>query len=374
MNAPIWTRAVGSVPSNISPSFHLVVATRYPPRKRLPLIHLIKSAFMQIKIFDTAAIPSIEDSDRVTEFAAPDSPEARRESYLARMAVDPQGGLRDVLVANSLTVRRVNELGSMCPNFSEVTGVIARAAKLSCTTCTELQFPPLLLVGPPGVGKTHFARKLAAALETPMVEQTMTNIDDQVLSGHSLSWRGARVGSVARTLIEGATASPLYVIDEIDKAQSVGHGDLLDPFHSLLEPENSAAFVDTFLETPIRADKILWVATANNLDIKPSILDRFLILQIDVPDDAERRAIISDIYEAMIRKYDSAFDPEMTVDAIDALADDSPRRMKMILNLAFGFAIDAQRRSLSSQDISAARRLAAAMSARQRIGFHTSLS
>ncbi len=87
--------------------------------------------------------------------------------------------------------------------------------------------------------------------------------------------KSARLDPVARTLIEGPSASPILVVDEIDTPQVVGHADLLDAFHNLLVPANAREFVDTYIEHSIRADRILGIATANAIDhLKPSLLDR----------------------------------------------------------------------------------------------------
>jgi ATP-dependent Lon protease len=118
--------------------------------------------------------------------------------------------------------------------------------------------------------------------------------DPGVLIGHSLSWRGCRAGLLARTLIEYTSASPLVFVDEIDKALWNDHGDPLDMFHTLPEPENARAFVDAYIaEAPVRADMAFWIATANDVSgLKPSLLDRFLVLTIEPPDGAGRNAIL----------------------------------------------------------------------------------
>lgn len=328
---------------------------------------------MQIRIFEQANLPSNEEDRFVAiddSFMPVDSPEIRRERYLRKMANDERRGLRNLLVANSLTVRRLNELRSTCTNFSEVIGLASRAATLSWKSRTEFRMPPLLLVGPPGVGKSYFTRRLAGALDTTVVEQSMTGADDTLFTGHSISWRGARAGIVARTLIEGDTASPVILIDEIDKPQSVGHADLLDGFHALLEPENARAFIDSYLEIPIRADKIIWVATANDVsNLKPSLRDRFIIVSVAPPTRDEQQAIIASVYEILSRKYGPIIDATMASEAIDALSDDPPRRMKLIIELALGFAVADRRTALTVQDIRAARSIAASETAKRRVGF-----
>lgn len=327
----------------------------------------------EIRIFEPAAIvATLERSLTANDehYGIADGVEAKRDRYLAQMAADDRRGLRDVLVANSGTIKRLQHLYTLCPNFSEAIGIVLRAALVSKSMRTELEMPPLLLLGPPGIGKSHFARKLSEALQTCFVEHSMASADDTLLTGHSLSWRAARLGIVARTLIEGQTASPLIFIDEIEKG-GVHHAEIHDPLHALLEPESSRAFVDAFLEAPIRADKILWLA-ASNLEIdhlRRSLLDRFLILHINAPSQEQRRTIVRTLYEKALASRFRHLDGELALDVVDALAQATPRRMRMIIELAIGFAVADRRRSLAVSDIVAARRLAESPFETRGIGF-----
>jgi hypothetical protein len=194
------------------------------------------------------------------------------------MSENPRGPGRLAPIGTPETIRAVEALSAAAPNFSEVSGVVLRAIALSMQTDTPLSIPPLLFLGPPGIGKTFFSRSLAQALAVPYAELSMALSDDPgELVGHSLSWRGARPGLVARTLIEGWSVAPVLLVDEVEKTQWSNYGNPLDPFHSLLEPESARAFRDAYLDIPLRADRILWFFTANEIDtLRSSLIDRQL--------------------------------------------------------------------------------------------------
>ena len=173
-----------------------------------------------IQVFDPAAFQAILDRANVDAehrlFGS--SYEDDRLRFLHRCATDDRGGERDVLTVDAAIMVGLQELAVIAPNFADPIGVVIRAATLSFLTGSPLTLPPILLLGPPGVGKSFFARRLAEALGVPLVEYPMNCADDPgVLVGHSLSWRGARAGLLARALIE-KHGSPLVFVDEIDKA------------------------------------------------------------------------------------------------------------------------------------------------------------
>ncbi|MFO1114419.1 MAG: AAA family ATPase [Beijerinckiaceae bacterium] len=326
-----------------------------------------------IKIFDVEKIQTIVDLagfDPQISFGEP-SPEERRLRYLSAMASDPRRGERDLLVADAAIMTELHRLEALAPNLSDVIGVIIRAATLSFLTGSPLSIPPILLLGPPGVGKSHFARRLAAALGVPFIEHAMNLSDDPgVLVGHSASWRAARAGLLADTLIEGSSASPIVFIDEIDKPLWRDHGDPLDIFHTLLEPENALSFVDAYIEAPLRADAVFYFAAANDVTcLGAPLRDRFLIINVDRPDATARNAIAQAQYAQALAASNAPLEPELSQAAVAALGEASPRQARLILGLAVASAVSAQQCRVTAADVTAAAALVSGGKKKDRMGF-----
>ena len=144
------------------------------------------------------------------------------------------------------------------PNFHPVLDDVRRQLALCEESADALEITPLLLLGPPGVGKTHFARELAQLLGTGMGFLSMSSLTaGWVLSGASSQWKGARPGKVFETLVDGQYANPVMVVDEIDKAGGEHAYDPLGALYSLLEHDTAGSFTDEFAEVPIDADELL---------------------------------------------------------------------------------------------------------------------
>jgi ATP-dependent Lon protease len=228
------------------------------------------------------------------------------------------------------------------PNFREVLDDIRRQLALCHDSRDALEITPMLLLGPPGVGKTHFAREVAQLLGTGMGFISMSSMTaGWVLSGASSQWKGARPGKVFETLVDGQYANPVMVVDEIDKARGEHAYDPLGALYSLLEHDTAQQFVDEFAEVPVDASQLIWVATANDERAIPEpILNRVNVYQVQAPDRDAARVIARRLYASIRTKHDWGlrFDPEPGDDVLDRLAELAPREMRRAWMTAFGNA------------------------------------
>ena len=228
------------------------------------------------------------------------------------------------------------------PNFHEVLDDLRRQLALCEDSGDPLEITPMLLLGPPGVGKTHFARTVAQLLGTGMGFMSMSSLTaGWVLSGASSQWKGARPGKVFETLVDGDYANPVMVVDEIDKARGEHAYDPLGALYSLLEHDTAEAFLDEFAEVPIDASQVIWVATANDArSIPDPILNRMNVFEVQMPDREAARRIAQRLYASLREAHDwgRRFEPDASTEVLDALSELAPREMRRAWMTAFGNA------------------------------------
>ena len=228
------------------------------------------------------------------------------------------------------------------PNFPEVRDDVKRHVALSQDSRDGLEVTPLLLLGVPGIGKTHFARKLADLLGTGMSLVPMSSMTaGWLLSGSSSQWKGAKPGKVFEALVDGQYANPVIVVDEIDKASGDAQYDPLGALYSLLEHDTAQNFTDEFAEVPIDASQVIWITTANDeRSIPEPIRNRMNVFEVQAPSPEAARQIAGGLYRTICSEHDwgQRFAPEPHADVLDQLAELAPREMRRALMTAFGNA------------------------------------
>jgi ATP-dependent Lon protease len=246
-------------------------------------------------------------------------------------------------------------LYAQLPNFTEALDDVRRHVALSQDSCDGLEVTPMLLLGAPGIGKTHFARKLADMLGTGMSLVPMSSMTaGWLLSGSSSQWKGAKPGKVFEALVDGQYANPVIVVDEIDKASADAQYDPLGALYSLLEHDTAQTFVDEFAEIAIDASQVIWITTANDERAIPEpIRNRMNVYEIEAPTLDQARVIAHNLYLSIRTEHDwgQRFAAEPRDDLLDQLAELAPREMRRALMTAFGNARLDGRDEVSVDDL-----------------------
>ena len=289
---------------------------------------------------DRPAKVKVFDFDMVRAAKSDAQNRGRLEDNLG-LILKTESEYRELSRVDNGIAQQVQALAENFPNFaSTIEYVVEQIALSSLTDDRAFAMQPILLTGPPGVGKTAFVKALAEVIGVQFKTVDMASMTSGfVIGGSSSKWAEGSEGVVLNVIRTGQYANPIVLLDEIDKVSENMQHDPLGPLYSLLEPVSARAFVDEAVGVQMDASNIVWIATANNIDDIPKpILSRFFVMHVDKATGQDARKVVQSVWSSVLSqsKWGHNFGHALSEDVVALLAEEAPRDMKRLMLMACG--------------------------------------
>ncbi|WP_428003687.1 AAA family ATPase [Acidovorax sp.] len=245
------------------------------------------------------------------------------------------------LAAHESVLNDLKRIGQLMPHFAQVLSFIRNSLILSHARKQPMCVPPILMLGDPGIGKTHFSIELAKALQVPVHRHAFdSGITETALTGSDSRWSNTSPGLMFEALVLGPSASPVILLDEIDKARKGERADPVAPLHTLLEPVSARAVTDISVNFTFDASHVVWIATGNQAARVPStIRSRFREFLINAPQGEAAILAAHVVAQTVLARMGPAlFDPP-DKRIVVALAHLPARQQIQALETAFAQAL-----------------------------------
>ena len=315
----------------------------------------LRSDGEMVEVFPEKQLSALLDNSAIQ---SGDGDEKSRVRQTAKRLME-SSGFRSIAVPGPAWQSQIDELREHFPNFASAISDVVSPSMAIAAAGGRARPAPLLLIGPPGVGKSQFAEALSKILAIPRVKIDMASATmGASIGGVCTHWGNAGPGEVFKVLAFGrggmkAVANPLVFLDEIDKVRKGMRYDPLAPLYSLLEIESAKVFEDEFLPgLEIDASHIRWIMCANAADPIPApIISRVHAVHVREPTENELIHIRARIFHGVVMNLGIAdFEKWIPDSVLHGAGNAGPRQFKTACVMAIGKALTCGKYRVSEND------------------------
>ena len=257
--------------------------------------------------------------------------------------------------------KHLNVLKQEFPNYNEVIKFIDDYLTIQEKTTGEFYFPPILLDGEPGIGKTFFLTKLAKIFNVESHIENMASVSTGArFTGTEAHWSNCNIGMLLQLMLTWKYANGIILLDEIDKVRMDNHNgpSPIVALLPILERATSDKFMDVSLDLAFDTSNFIWTASSNNTDkMHPALLSRFNIFKIKTPNKEERKILTKAIYKQLLldNTWNNYFSQDLDEDVIEKIVEEldggSARKTRRILQEALANAASDNSNKLKVQHL-----------------------